>query len=307
LIGNGAARSLGAMSPRTGDLTPNFQDVQRHYDLSDEFFGLFLDDSRTYSCAYFERDDMTLAQAQLAKIDLSLRKCDLRPGMTLLDIGCGWGATMLRALQRYDVNVIGLTLSENQYQHVQQQLATSSANGGCRRAEVRLAGWEEFDEPVDRIVSIGAFEHFRYARHQHFFDKTYGVLAPNGRMMLHSIVQMGRDIFRMGRKITRDDVEFWAFIGREIFPGGELPLPATIPQCAEKAGYTVAQVQSLQPHYARTLDAWAAALQARRDEAVQIASEQTYQTYLRYLTGCADRFRWRHIDVRQYTLVKHPR
>jgi cyclopropane-fatty-acyl-phospholipid synthase len=123
--------------------------------------------------------------------------------------------------------------------------------------------------------------------------------------MLHSIVTMGRDIFRMGRKITREDIDFWNFMGSEIFPGGELPLQVTIPQCAEKAGYSVKQVQSLQPHYARTLDAWAAALAAHHDEAVQIASDEMYQTYMRYLTGCADRFRWRHIDVRQYTLVKH--
>jgi cyclopropane-fatty-acyl-phospholipid synthase len=307
LIGKGAARRVGAMNSRVGDLTPKFEDVQRHYDLSDEFFRLFLDESRTYSCAYFERDDMTLEEAQLAKIDLSLAKCDLKPGMTLLDVGCGWGATMMRALQRYDVNVVGLTLSENQYQHVQRMLAVSGAGRESgRRAEVRLAGWEDFDEPVDRIVSIGAFEHFGYARHAQFFEQTYDILPPDGRMMLHSIVTMGRDIFRMGRKITREDVDFWNFMGCEIFPGGELPLQVTIPQCAERAGYSVEHVQSLQPHYARTLDAWAASLETHRDEALQIASEETYQIYMRYLTGCADRFRWRHIDVRQYTLVKRP-
>src|SRR5690349_25028613 len=104
-------------------LTPHFEDVQAHYDLSDEFFQLFLDPTQTYSCAYFERDDMTLQEAQLAKIDLSLGKLGLKPGMTLLDIGCGWGATMLRAVERYDVNVVGLTLSENQCAHVEKAFA----------------------------------------------------------------------------------------------------------------------------------------------------------------------------------------
>jgi cyclopropane-fatty-acyl-phospholipid synthase len=289
------------------DIIPNFEDVQRHYDLSDDFFRLFLDESQTYSCAYFEREDMTLDQAQLAKIDLSLGKCDLKPGMTLLDVGCGWGATMMRARQRYDVNVIGLTLSENQYRHVQELLATSdTGRDNGRRAQVRLAGWEEFDEPVDRIVSIGAFEHFGYARHDLFFKKTYDILPPDGRMMLHSIVTMGRDIFRMGRKITQEDLDFWLFIKNEIFPGGELPMQRTIPEGAENAGYSVEQVQSLQPDYARTLDVWAASLEAHHDEAARITSEETYQTYMRYLTGCADRFRWRHMDVRQYTLVKTP-
>ncbi|OOK68995.1 cyclopropane mycolic acid synthase 3 [Mycobacterium kansasii] len=114
-------------------LTPHFGNVQAHYDLSDDFFRLFLDPTQTYSCAYFERDDMTLEEAQLAKIDLSLGKLKLEPGMTLLDIGCGWGATMRRAIEKYDVNVVGLTLSENQATHVQQMFdkLDTPAPGGC--------------------------------------------------------------------------------------------------------------------------------------------------------------------------------
>jgi cyclopropane mycolic acid synthase MmaA2 len=100
------------------DLTPHFDDVQAHYDLSDDFFRLFLDPTQTYSCAYFERDDMTLEEAQIAKIDLALGKLGLQPGMTLLDVGCGWGAPMRRAIEKYDVNVVGLTLSKNQATHV---------------------------------------------------------------------------------------------------------------------------------------------------------------------------------------------
>ena len=103
-------------------LQPHFEDVQAHYDLSDEFFRLWLDPTQTYSCAYFERDDMTLEEAQLAKIDLALGKLGLEPGMTLLDVGCGWGSTMMRAIERYDVNVVGLTLSENQKAHVETRL-----------------------------------------------------------------------------------------------------------------------------------------------------------------------------------------
>src|SRR5215217_7289333 len=111
----------GEGQPMTSDqLTPHFDEVQHHYDLSDDFYRLFLDPTQTYSCAYFERDDMTLEQAQIAKIDLALGKLDLQPGMTLLDIGCGWGATMRRAVEKYDVNVVGLTLSQNQAKHVQR-------------------------------------------------------------------------------------------------------------------------------------------------------------------------------------------
>ena len=109
-------------------LRPHFEDVQAHYDLSDEFFRLFLDPSQTYSCAYFERDDMTLEEAQQAKVDLALGKLGLQPGMTLLDVGCGWGSTMRRAVEKYDVNVIGLTLSKNQAGHVQKTLDAKLTN-----------------------------------------------------------------------------------------------------------------------------------------------------------------------------------
>lgn len=124
-------------------LEPHFDDVQAHYDLSDDFFRLFLDPTQTYSCAYFEREDMTLEQAQLAKIELALGKLGLQPGMTLLDIGCGWGATIARALERYDVNVVGLTLSRNQHAHVQRLL---DEHPSARSKRVLLQGWEQFDE-----------------------------------------------------------------------------------------------------------------------------------------------------------------
>ena len=126
------------------DLTPHFEDVQSHYDLSDDFYRLFLDSTQTYSCAYFACDDMTLDEAQFAKIDLSLGKLGLQPGMTLLDIGCGWGATMRRAVEGYDVNVIGLTLSENQHDHVEKEFA---ALDSPRSKRVLLEGWEQFADP----------------------------------------------------------------------------------------------------------------------------------------------------------------
>src|SRR5690349_17667446 len=132
------------------EMEPHFEEVQAHYDLSDDFFGLFQDPSRTYSCAYFERDDMTLEEAQMAKIDLALGKLNLEPGMTLLDIGCGWGSVMRRAVEKYDVNVIGLTLSRNQSVYCQHLLAGMESD---RTRQVYLRGWEQFDEPVDRIIS----------------------------------------------------------------------------------------------------------------------------------------------------------
>lgn len=139
-------------------LRPYYEESQSAYDISDDFFALFLDPTWVYTCAYFERDDMTLEEAQLAKVDLALDKLNLEPGMTLLDVGCGWGRALVRAVEKYDVNVIGLTLSRNHYERSKDRLA---AIGTQRRAEARLQGWEEFEENVDRIVSFEAFDAFK--------------------------------------------------------------------------------------------------------------------------------------------------
>jgi len=286
----------------TAGLEPHFEDVQAHYDLSDEFFELFLDPTRTYSCAYFQRDDMTLEQAQFAKVDLSLGKLGLQPGMTLLDIGCGWGTTIVRALERYDVNVVGLTLSRNQQAHVQQRLESHSS---ARSKRVLLQGWEQFDEKVDRIVSIGAFEHFGRDRYADFFKMAHEALPADGVMMLHTIIKPSEEEFaERGLPITMTKLRFMKFIMDEIFPGGDLPNAKAVEEHAERAGFAVKLVQPLRLHYARTLDTWAAALQARREEAVAIQSQEVYDRYMKYLTGCADLFREGYTDVAQFTLTK---
>jgi cyclopropane-fatty-acyl-phospholipid synthase len=283
-------------------LTPHFGNVQAHYDLSDDFFRLFLDPTQTYSCAYFERDDMTLEEAQFAKIDLALGKLGLEPGMTLLDIGCGWGATMRRAIEKYDVNVVGLTLSENQAGHVQKMF---DGMDGPRSRQVLLEGWEKFDESVDRIVSIGAFEHFGRQRWGHFFKMANEVLPDDGVMLLHTISRPTfKDARARGVPLTREIVHFTQFILAEIFPGGWLPTIPSVGEYAVAAGFKVTRVQSLQLHYARTLDTWAAALQANKDKAIAIQSEEVYDRYMKYLTGCAKLFRQGYTDVNQFTLEK---
>ncbi len=283
-------------------LTPHFADVQAHYDLSDDFFRLFLDPTQTYSCAYFERDDMTLEEAQVAKIDLALGKLGLQPGMTLLDVGCGWGATMRRAVEKYDVNVVGLTLSKNQAAHVQRSF---DAMDNPRSKQVLLAGWEEFSEPVDRIVSIGAFEHFGTDRYGDFFKMAYHALPGDGVMLLHTITDLTKqEIVDKGLPISIELLRFVIFIQREIFPGGRLPKIPTVQEHAGDAGFALTRRQSLQPHYAKTLDLWAEALEAHQDEAIEIQSEEVYDRYMKYLTGCAGTFRDGYVDVNQFTLVK---
>ena len=281
-------------------LEPYVDDVRAHYDLSDEFFALFLDPSMTYSCAYFEREDMTLEEAQTAKIDLALGKLDLKPGMTLLDIGCGWGALAKRAVEKYDVNVIGLTLSRNQYEHGRTVVAELSTD---RTVDIRLQGWEEFDEPVDRIVSIGAFEHFRRNRYSAFFAKCRSVLPADGRMLLHTIVITPPDPASGAGGLTREDAHFSRFILRDIFPGGQLTLVKVIKSKAADAGFELLREHPLRLHYARTLDTWAEKLIASRDEAIAVSSEATYEKYVQYLTGSSARFKSSRIDVVQFTLA----
>jgi cyclopropane-fatty-acyl-phospholipid synthase len=283
-------------------LTPHFEDVQAHYDLSDDFFRLFLDPTQTYSCAYFERDDMTLEEAQLAKIDLALGKLGLRPGMTLLDVGCGWGATMRRAIEQYDVNVVGLTLSKNQAAHVQKMF---DEMGTPRSRRVLLEGWEQFDEPVDRIVSIGAFEHFGHERYDEFFKMAYSIMPDDGVMLLHTITGLtGPQMIERGLPLTFEMARFVKFMLTEIFPGGRLPSIEKVQEHSAKAGFTPTRIQSLQAHYARTLDHWAAALEAHKSEAIAIQSEEVYERYMKYLTGCTNGFRVGYIDVNQFTLEK---
>ena len=284
------------------DLAPHFADIQAHYDISDDFYRLFLDPTQTYSCAYFERDDMTLEEAQIAKIDLALGKLGLQPGMTLLDVGCGWGATMTRALERHDVNVVGLTLSKNQAEHVGQVFRESDST---RSKRVLLEGWEQFSEPVDRIVSIGAFEHFGHDRYDAFFKMAHTALPDDGIMLLHTITGIHPDEMRArGMPLTFSFARFIKFMTTEIFPGGRLPSIPMVHEHATAAGFRVTREQSLQPHYAKTLDLWAAALESREDEAIEIQSREAYDRYMRYMTGCADMFRVGYIDVNQFTLEK---
>ncbi|MBS4728755.1 class I SAM-dependent methyltransferase [Mycobacterium sp. SM1] len=283
-------------------LEPRYALLQSIYDISNEFFELFLGPTMGYTCGYFERADATLDEAQNAKFDLALGKLGLQPGMTLLDIGCGWGGGMQRAIQNYDVNVIGLTLSERQRDYAEAKLAGMATT---RTVEVRLQGWEEFDEKVDRIVSIGAFEHFRHERYPDFFTMAYRALPEDGSMLLHTITAITQDeCHRRGLPLTLGMARFVKFICTEIFPGGQLPTVAMVEDHAAQAGFAVTRVQELGQHYPRTLSLWADALQAHRDEAIAAQSQQVYDRYMKYLTGCGRLFADGYTSVHQFTLQK---
>ena len=168
-----------------------------------------------------------------------------------------------------------------------------------------LQGWEQFTEPVDRIVSIGAFEHFGHDRYDDFFAMAHSVLPDDGIMLLHTITGLHpHEVADRGLPLTFEFARFVKFLMDEIFPGGRLPSTPMVREHATAGGFTVTRVQSLQPHYAKTLDTWAVALKAHKAEAIAIQSEEVYDRYMKYLTGCAELFRDGYIDVCQFTLLK---
>jgi cyclopropane-fatty-acyl-phospholipid synthase len=209
---------------------------------------------------------------------------------------------VVRAVEKYDVNVVGITLSRNHYARTKARLAAIPTT---RRVEARLQGWEEFDEQVDRIMSFEAYDAFKKERWPAFWDWAYKTLPNDGRMMMHSIFTHPQSYWREhGIPLTMKDLRFLHFLGKEIFPGGGMCGEPDIVDNAKNSGFSIQQVQYLQSHYARTLDTWAANLEANREQAIAIQSEVVYERFMRYLTGCADLFRKTIANVAQYTITK---
>jgi cyclopropane-fatty-acyl-phospholipid synthase len=209
---------------------------------------------------------------------------------------------MRRAVERYDVNVIGLTLSNNQHQYCKQLFKSLDTD---RTTRVELHGWEEFDEPVDRIVSIEAFEAFPKERYFPFFETCHRILPDGGRLVLQTI--MGHPLKRwpdLGIPIVMSDLKFMRFIAKEIFPGGSIPCDEDIIGLSGDAGFSVHHSETLNPHYVRTLETWAKNLEAAHDQAVVATSEEVYARYMKYLTGCADFFQRGISELGQFTLTK---
>ena len=263
-----------------------------HYDQPIEFYRTVLDPSLVYSCAYFDEGIEDLGDAQLAKIDYSLRKLRLRPGERLLDIGCGWGALVVRAAKQFGARVLGVTLSRSQYEEAQRRIRENALE---EHARVELWDYRELPATTfDKIVSIGMVEHVGRSKLAEYFTTAFRLLKPGGLFLNHGIALQDHAW----------DGKAEGFMGRFIFPDGELVRVPDLLGFAERAGFEVRDLENLREHYARTLCAWVRNLETHRSRAVAAAGEQSYRAWRLYLAGSAQGFRSGRLGLYQAVLAK---
>jgi cyclopropane-fatty-acyl-phospholipid synthase len=279
--------------------------IEFHYDVSDDFYALWLDARRVYSCAYFRDPAMTLAQAQEAKLDHICRKLMLQPGERFLDIGSGWGGLLMWAAEHYGVDATGITLSKNQHAHVQRLI---QEKGLQNRVRVELRDYRALDpaQPFDKISSVGMFEHVGAANMPVYFRKIHSLLAPGGLVLNHGITAGQLDYKQLGAGMGD-------FIEKYIFPGGELLHVTHVLRETAAAGLEMVDTENLRPHYARTLWAWSDALESRLDKAREVLKavgsqgdrvERVVRAYRLYLAGSAMSFEQGWISLHQMLSAK---
>ncbi len=256
--------------------------VRFHYDVCDDFYALWLDPQRVYSCAYYHDDTIDLAQAQQAKLDLVCRKLQLAPGQRFLDVGAGWGGLLFWAAEHYGVQALGITLSRNQHDHVNCLIEAKGLRG---RVEMRLADYRDLpaSDGFDRVASIGMIEHVGRAHRQAYFSKLRDLVHPGGLVLNHGITAGGIDNGQLGAGMGD-------FIERHIFPGGELVHVSREIESLARGGLELVDVENLRPHYARTLWAWSDRLEGELARAIELTSAATVRAYRLYLAGCAMAF-----------------
>jgi cyclopropane-fatty-acyl-phospholipid synthase len=272
------ASALRLVSPHPRE--KDAEAIRYHYDVSNEFYSNFLDPAMVYSCAYFETGEEDLATAQLKKIDHILTKIGVQPGHTLLDIGCGWGALVIRAAQQFGARCVGVTLSEKQFELARERVARAGLQD---RIEIRLQDYRDVAGQFDRITSVGMFEHVGVQHLAEYFGRIHQLLAPGGVVMNHGI--------------TTSDVEQRAspygggtFIDRYVFPHGELAHLSTVIRTMQEGGLEVRDVENLRRHYARTCAIWTENFERNAERIRSTADPKTFRIWHVYLAGCAYAF-----------------
>ncbi|WP_102125662.1 SAM-dependent methyltransferase [Deinococcus planocerae] len=271
------------------------QAVQAHYDVSNDFYRLWLDTRMVYSCAYFPRGTETLDEAQEAKLELICRKLRLKGGERLLDLGCGWGGLAIYAAQRYGVRVLGVTLSEAQ---LHEGRARVKAAGLSHLVTLELRDYRDVTGEFDKIASVGMAEHVGRRNMPEYFAAAHRVLKPGGLMMNHAIAD------GLGQARVSNLIQSGNFARRYVFPDGELlPIWETL-KYVDAALFEVRDVENLREHYARTTALWARRLEARGDEALAALGEERYRLWRIYLNACGYYFSAGHLSIFQTLLAK---
>jgi cyclopropane-fatty-acyl-phospholipid synthase len=267
--------------------------VSYHYDVSNDFYALWLDQQMVYSCAYFETADEGLETAQARKLDYLCRKLRLRPGERLLDIGCGWGGLIIHAARNYGVDALGITLSKQQAMLAQERIEQAGLQKQCR---VEVRDYRDLNETsgFEKIVSVGMFEHVGESQLPLYFQRAWRLLRPGGIFLNHGIANRPIDPNPKGP----------SFKNRYVFPDGELvPINVTL-RHAEEVGFEVRDVENLREHYVLTLRHWARRLERHRDQALQVVDEPTYRVWRLFLPGSAYGFAAGLLNVFQTLLLK---
>jgi len=268
--------------------------IHFHYDVSNEFYALWLDRAMVYSCAYFENPEVDLDSAQQAKLDHICRKLALRPGEQFLDIGCGWGALVIHAARHYGVRAHGVTLSSQQLSIARERIEQAGLAGSV---SVELMDYRDLPgrAQYDKIASVGMFEHVGLKNLPIYFSTVHRLLKPRGLFLNHGITH---------------DSEGWQpnvsteFINRYVFPDGQLDTISNVQRVMEHAKFEIADVEGLRPHYALTLRHWVARLESNRALALQYVNEATYRVWRLYMSACALQFESGEIGIYQILASK---
>jgi cyclopropane-fatty-acyl-phospholipid synthase len=283
------SHTLKLMSPHTRE--KDAEAIRYHYDVSNEFYGAWLDPGMVYSCAYFENGDEDLATAQIKKIDHILNKIGLQPGQKLLDIGCGWGALVIRAAQRYGARCVGVTLSENQTRLAREWVERAGLQG---QVEIRLQDYRDVEGQFDRITSVGMFEHVGLQHLPEYFSRVRKLLAPGGVVMNHGITTTDAD----NGSTPHGGGEF---IDRYVFPHGELAHLSTVIKTMQEGGLEVRDVENLRRHYARTCATWTENFENNAEQIKRLTDAKRFRIWHVYLAGCA--YAFAHDWISLYQIV----
>ncbi len=272
--------------------------IQFHYDVSNEFYALFLDPSMVYSCGYFREWEGSLEQAQTDKIDMICRKLRLQPDDRLLDIGCGWGALVMHAAQRYGVSAHGITLSENQLARAKSEIKRLGLES---RVTVELRDYADVTGEYDKISSIGMCEHVGIDNMAGYMRKVGSLLRDRGVFLNHAITRPGKESMTKFRKVRPER----RLVQKYIFPGGELDHIGHMTTALEASGFEVHDIEGWREHYARTTMLWCQRLSASREEAIRLVGEEKYRMWILYLAGVSFAFRDGSIRIFQTVATRH--